>query len=357
MSRTPKQLTPEQLDVVTELEAFRCRLRVPPPAFCRQWTEYSSDVLRHMLKGSYMGNVEFVIDNYKAALSELRREFVAMLEPATRREVKPFHPSDSRVVVIDAVLAALKRKDQRRVVIAMGPTGAGKSELLYHIQDTIGGFIVDATDAWQRSATDCMSDMLAVLEPQRTWRSRSELQKALFAALRKPMIRRDTGEASPILLMLDDSNSWGAHTWNLVRDITKLTPAVVLACGLRSQIDKLARRSFAEASQVFKRSVSYDLQELTAADVLPFLQPLNLNGTAQAAAEHIAAQANLFGRYDLVERVVSAVQIERGRSMEVIRHAVAAEQSTLRLALQVEAIRRNDRSKLPATTTTALVRR
>ena len=296
MSRTPKQLTAEQDAIVREMEGFRVRLRMPPPVFCREWTEYSSDVLRFMLKGTYCGNVEAVIENYSAALSELRREFAATMEPVARRATKPFHPSDSRVVVIDAVRDALKRTDQRRVVIAMGPAGAGKTELLYHIEDTIGGVIVQARDAWARSATECMADMLKALEPKRTWRSRSELQAHLFAALCKPMIRRDTGATSPMLLMLDDSNSWGSHTWNLVRDIVNGTPAVVLAVGLKAQIDKLARRSFAEASQVFKRSVSYELQELREDDVRPFLAPLGLNGSADAAASGSAPASTAIWR-------------------------------------------------------------
>lgn len=347
--KTVKKLTTEQKAVVQEMEAFRARLRSPVPAFCRQWTEHSADVFRRMCRDIYTGDVEKVIESYRMSLEELRAQFAPVLtEISPARPTKPYVHTDTTRVIVDKIDEALRNRNHRRVGLILGPAGAGKTELLQHLSERFGGKIVGATEAWRRSYTEGMADIFEAFAPHAGWRTRGELQRSLFGLLRQPVIRPDTGKASPALLLLDDSNTWGPHTWNMVRDIINRTPAVVVAAGLTEIIDKLCARSFAEASQVMKRALfCYELPPLEGADVEPFLAPLGLNGTLKAAAAKLAEQANVFGRFELVERVVEALALERGhRSMEQVSHAIAAEQATIRLAIHVQHLRRHEADRL-----------
>lgn len=348
MSKEVKNLTAEQKAVVQELESFRARLRIPVPAFCREWTEHSPDVYRRMVKDNYAGDVDGVVESYAASLLELRAMFapVAEIEPA--RIAKPFIHTDTTRVIVDKIDEALRNRNHRRVGLILGPTGSGKTELLQHLAERFGGRIVGATEAWRRSYTEGLADIYEAFAPHRGWRTRGELQRSLFGLLRQPVTRPDTGKASPALLLLDESNTWGPHTWNMVRDIVNRTPAVVVAAGLTEVIDKLCVRSFSEASQVMKRALfCYELPPLEGADVEAFLAPLGLNGTLKSASARLADQANVFGRYELVERVVEALRMERGpRTLEQVNHAIAAEQATIRLAINVQKLRAHEAARL-----------
>lgn len=358
-----KQMTDDQRAVVKALDAMRCRLRMPVPAFCRQWTEHSADVYRRMLRGIYTGDVAGVVASYAASLEELQAQFAAPAVVVSPRHEKPFHHNDTTRVIEMKVREAMGRKDHRRAGLVLGPTGSGKTELLRHLAATFGGRIVGATEAWRRSYTEGLADIYEQFAPECPWRSRGELQRQTFALLRQPVISPATGKPGPALLLMDDSNTWGPHTWNMVRDIINFTPAVVIAAGLTECMDQLCMRSFAQASQVMKRALfCYELPLLTAADVKPFLQPLGLNGTLAAAADHVARQANVFGRYDLVERVCEALAAEPGgvHTIEQVKHATAAEQATIRLAIQIEHLRRHERARTDRNkteTTGALVAR
>jgi DNA transposition AAA+ family ATPase len=210
-----------------------------------------------------------------------------------------------------AGLAGVRRSfghPRNRLVVALAPTGGGKTTLGRQIADTYHGRVlsIEATETWRSSYLKACLDILTAAGAREMPASAARAEGALLREL----------QARPRILVIDEAHYFGSTTINLVKAILNQTPCSVVLLAIPALWRRMSRTAWEEAEQLRTRCcamVSGDT--VHARDVATYLESripaawaaLDTEPRAAIAAA-IVGRANSFGLWSTVEAIASELR-------------------------------------------------
>lgn len=335
--------TPRQREIVGELARAAAALRMREKQF---HAEFLPGDYYTWLNAKSVQVSERTLAGYEAVLPQIRAEVAKAKAVFTRAAMpveRPFFPTKFTRLVEGALRAAMKGGN-RRIILVLGATGAGKTALRDHLALKYGGRIVRATESARTNFASVHLGIQQAFGSARNWATRVDLEAHTFNLLNgeATLLSPDNGgrsAAAPVILY-DEGLRWGPHGCNIAVDLNDLTPAVQVIFALPEIVDRLSSKSFAESSQMMRRVLEVvELGDITAADVEPFLAGLGLNGATERTAKLIAEKATEYGRFDFVERVRDAIRLGGVHEFNAIVDIVDDEREAIRVQRQTEKLR------------------
>ena len=270
------------------------------------------------------GVSEKVIAGYRAVMpeieAEVRKTVSIRARITTPNLIDDFCHTRSTLLVEDTLRAVLsgrpeiigrKGSKRRGMILVLGVTDSGKSELRNYLAVRYGGTIVRCTEACRSNATVLHKMLQASIGEVRPWGTRVAIEQATF--------RRLDSDAAPRVMLYDESLRLGPASWNVLADINDHTNAVQIVFGLPELLDRLSGRGLAESSQTLSRFVEIiELEPPTASDIMPLLSRYGLNGSTAIVAEDLADACKDYGRFGLIRRVLGSMDFCRDLSLSRI---------------------------------------
>lgn len=315
--RRPKppvqHLSPEDRAFMALLEQKRGELRQSKNSFARHTLKISNGTYSQLLGDVYPGNSSAMVAKLRAAYETFRDvDSLAVVETRTDDQGEFFETS-TLLAVKKGLAAAARRDDELRMVIFLAEAGGGKDTAIRYAAASMDEIsrperpftfvTIEARESWRKSYFAAVCDILyAVAGVDAGNMSCRAAENLLISALR----------AKRVLLAVNEGNYFGPHTFNLFKFLINQTPIVILLCAIPSIFQRLKLKSWDEAKQVIRRSyVTITAPDLTVKDVRPFIAHLDFQAQ-DAAAAAIAVNANQFGAFGFVKRVVEEFEDAAG---------------------------------------------
>lgn len=289
--------------VVNQLVRLRDALAWTDAQFHRRFlNEYSYSAWIRVRQNKWSGNTRTVMRYYT-------RQLPLVAAFASRdREMHPEHGAEEYYItqdvqaVLDAVEIARRTRGQKRLVMYVAAPGGGKTALLAYLQQHHDALATAATRGWQRSYCAGLLAVGRALGVSPEMHSTYHLEQAVFQAA------REMGSGG--ILAIDDANTFGPHTCDMVRDLCNHTRLTIVTASTDIPFSRQGRAGYQEGEQMRRRAVAIiKARPLTAQDVAPFLSTIGLNGVGEQAASLIAASANRYNRFDFVASVARGLKL------------------------------------------------
>lgn len=306
-----QHLTQDDKDFLRLLEAKRSELRQSKNSFARHTLKISNGTYSQLLADVYPGDSAGIVAKLRARYESFREVDSLADIPVIADGDRSIYETTTLKAIKAGVAAAAKRTDELRMVIYLAETGGGKDTAIRYLTQSIDELstpdrplrmvTIEARESWRKSYFAAVCDILSAIDGTDAGTlSCRAAENLLIAACRR----------EKILLAVNEGNYFGAHTFNLFKFLINQTPIVFFLCAIPSIFRRLKLKSWDEAKQVIRRSyVTIKAPDLTVRDVRPFIQHLDF--TAQdAAAAAIAVNANQFGAFGYVARIVEELSKE-----------------------------------------------
>jgi hypothetical protein len=322
-----KPLTPEMIDLRDKLLAKREELGLTDQAFHRKYLHGSYTTWYRWSTNQYNGDIDKQFEIYKKNFAQLID--IKALNPLLDSS-EPFYEFPVFEAIVNAIKKALDTKDENRLVIFLAKEGGGKDALCRQLKKIFNADILEATESWRKSYTAGCADVCQCIKVKGTWKSTRETEKQMLLALNK----------NRHILVINEGNSFGPHTLNMIKLILNQTNSVVAIFAIPGIFDRMKHKSWFESSQVIRRAVAViEAPDIEPDHVAPFLAEFNMNGSREPACMAIAAAANSFGRYNMIKRIVQILRDKKynANSREVplsaVESSIAEAEAFLRLYL------------------------
>ncbi|HMP73859.1 MAG TPA: hypothetical protein PKE55_11415 [Kiritimatiellia bacterium] len=319
-----KIVPPERRWILDRLAEIRDALGIPDTRFAQMHLSRSHAVWDRLRLDKYTGDVNGALDIFEQDLRRLERMMEAR-NNALPALSETYLVTDSAKAVIKALTDAMARRDNLRLVIHLAPFGSGKSALCDHLRSTFGATVVKATEAWKKSYFAGCAEICRALGASGPWRSTRHVEDDLFEVLRSRCK----------MLCIDDANSIGPHTCNMIRDICDKTLVPVYLGAIPAFYDEMNKKSYWQSAQMVRRSIAVIPNEpVKPAEVAEMLSGISLNGTLAEASRMIADQANQFAAYGFVVRVREELQDrvrDRDATLDDVAYAIKVLKAKWRL--------------------------
>lgn len=318
---------PEEKLIVDELCRLREQLGYTDAHFHRDFLPHSSTIWTRVRHDKYTGDTRKVMADYSHALERCKQTLAEATAAEPQLADESFYVNRDSEAVLAALKLAGKRQDEKRIVIYLATQGGSKSAVCRHLKRTQAAMITHATEAWTRSYCAGLQAVGRAAGLKETFKSTRNLEDAVFRSLRAR--GRD-------ILAIDEANTFGPHTCNMIRDICNHTMITVFIAGLPAFFDQLKKKSFWQSAQMIRRAIAIiEAGDLGASDVAPFLEGLNFNGAADDARAEIARAANLTNRFDMIKCVADNLRLRHGKkdeiTMDQVTRAIEIERGKLRM--------------------------
>lgn len=306
MTQTKPKIDPQtdaEREVVAQLIRAREALAWTDAQFHRRFlSEYSYSAWIRVRQNRWGGNTRSVMRYYAQQLP-LVSEFVAR-DRAMRPEPAPsdYYITEDVQAVLDAIAIASRARGQKRLVMYVAAPGGGKTALLSYLERSCGAVVTAATRGWQRSYCAGLLAVGRALGVSPELHSTYHLEQSVFQAARE--LGRDK------ILAIDDANTFGPHTCDMVRDLCNHTRLTIVTASTDIPFSRQGRAGYQEGEQMRRRAVAIiKAHPVAARDVAPFLGELGLNGAGAQAAQLIAEAANRYNRFDFISGVVRGLAL------------------------------------------------
>ncbi len=260
--------------------------------FVARYLPYSATVWSRVNSGNYRGNLETV----QRRLDQAADDIEDRLENVRRRTESAGTWVTTRFAA--AVLGAHRRAvddgDGCRIVVALAPTGAGKSTIAHYLERRHGAIYVEGRQSWQASyKAFCIDVARAAGKTLKT--KQMDVREAEDAVLGALGSRSGT-------LVIDEANTQCGAVANGIKWIVNRTNYAVVLLAIPEQWDQFAAAATNEVRQVINRCQAVlRFDAIPEADVDAFLAK-SFDGDRKAACRLIADAANDFGGYKTVHR-------------------------------------------------------
>ncbi len=315
-------IEPEQQSIINELVKFQVDLKKSDGDFSRDHLTHSASRWNRIKSLEYFKGIKDAESVFAGLVIDLRK-LKSELAMIRKLGTKVFYSFPSLNAVIVAVKACKYKTDANRLVIYKAETGGGKSMLCGHMAATEGAYIIEARACWRHSAynalldicTELGVDMEAVARP-------SQLEDRLLEFLNK----------HKCILCFDEGEFFGPDVLNLMKLILNRTPTVILITCIPEAYNRWQKFSH-EARQVMRRTHAViEQEEIKASDVSCFLANLDMASDAKECAIEIMKHANVFGRYDLIARIVADLATDKDIGLDDVRKAIARAKAMMGMA-------------------------
>jgi len=199
-----------------------------------------------------------------------------------------------------AVTEAKSKVGPERLIIVLGPTGAGKTVACNYLQQKVNARFVEVRDIWRHSTRGNvpLGDICKGVG-MRSWSGR--------VATAQDELVKFCGELD-IVIGFDEGEHFGAAALNLLKFLLNKTRLVPVIFVVPEMYDKWFAYFPNEASQIARRTHAIiDCSLVDVRDVALFF-PENQFANPAAAFDQLAKEANKFGHFSLVRRVAEKLE-------------------------------------------------
>jgi DNA transposition AAA+ family ATPase len=301
--------TPGQLDVLNQLNELKTKLGLSDGQFVQKHLTLSGTTWSRLNSGTYQADGTSAFIKLESNLRQLRVELSAVSKFKGNQKFHVFLKQRAAMAAITT--CKLKPEhDANRFVAYLAPTGGGKTSLGRHVQAENDAIYIEAKESWRTKYLSAMIDIsraAGVNEADLT-RGENVAETALIKRLR----------ANRRVLIIDEGEYFGPKTINLIKLILNQTPTVVLLLSIPELFERWQKAAWEEARQINRRAEAIIRFEGVTIDEVQDMLP----GADKKAAAAIAAAANAFGAYDLVNRVVTDLAGETAINEAQAHHAL-----------------------------------
>ncbi len=326
-STTPsksKKLSPDGRGYIKRLVELRELLNASDPdgremtdaQFASKYLPYHDSTWGRLRADEYDGDTREMERRSLAAIIKIEQE----LDARGVSHNAPLFKTDLVKSVLEHVANARNTGAgcPNRLIVYLAETGGGKTALCRHIAGSWKGHIVEGRESWRASYTSGCRDVAVAAGATKDDKMRNarEAEEVMLRYLR----------ARRLVLCIDEANSFGPHTCNMVKLILNQTPTVIFLGSIPGLWKKMNQANWFEASQLQRRAVAVvHMEKLTASEARLFLQPLIADKAVLTdACRRVADSASEFGLFDRVERIARYLADEyTGHGQPVTLEAVA----------------------------------
>jgi len=318
-------LTDAERAVIAELSHIRDQLGWTDARFVKRLlNDYSYSAWIRCRKDCYTGDTRAALSYYSSKIADARGLMERDRTERPNLGEEPFFVTHNIRALLAAIDIARRRRNEKGLVMWIAPPGGGKSALLRHLQREYGARLTQATRAWRRSYCCGLQAVGQALGVSETFRSTHYLEQAVFQAA------REMGHA---ILGIDDANTFGDHTCDMIRDLCNLTNLTIVTASTSIPFNQMNRSGYNEGEQMRRRAVAIiKADTILPEDVAPFFKAFGLNGDSDQALTAVADAANMYNRFDFVNSVVANLRLRyAGQKIthSEIAHAVGVEAKKL----------------------------
>ena len=281
--------------IITDLTALQTRTEKSDALFARDHLSYSSSVWSKLQSFTY--DVKD-LENVTIQLAGDARRLNEELALSSRGAIDKFIDLDHCSAVMKAVKQCRTKTNEDRLVVYLAPTGGGKSTIAKQVRKEFNGTLVNAAESWRKNYMAVLKDIALAAGGNAQFHSEHDGEIEVIRLFRA---RRG-------VLIIDEGESFGPRTINLIKKILNETPTVVLLCTIEQFYQSWNKAAWVQALQLKRRThVVIRCPLITPKDVAEFI-PAALKFDVESqkpACILIAAAANAFGKYDFVSRIMT----------------------------------------------------
>ena len=210
-----------------------------------------------------------------------------------------------------------------RVIVLLGPTGSGKSEIGRHMVCKLGATYVEGRQSWRSSNKAFCRDVAAAAKSPITARSCDEYyaEQSMLDAL---------GHKAGTLY-IDEANTLGPFVANTIKLVANQTMHVIVIAAIPEMWDEFCARSVNEVRQVLNRCqavIRFD--RVLDSEAKRFMTGCGLDAdTMTKAVPLVCRAANDAGAYKLVRRVAALLRDQEAPQLADAEKAIALARSAL----------------------------
>ena len=200
---------------------------------------------------------------------------------------------------------AKERTDNKRLVIYLAQQGGGKTAVCDQLVSRYKAIKINVTPSWKRGPFPAYADICRHLGDGGPWKSTKAAENAMFRAL---------NNRAPGILALDEGDSLGGESLNVLKFILNDTRWVIALFTLPALWDQMRKRTWLYSDQITRRALAIiDLDErlIRPGDVAPFMDRFKFNGEAGQIYKLVAEAANDWGAFDMVETIAANLDLIR----------------------------------------------
>lgn len=306
----------KEAPAVLELAAIQAALGLPDGDFARTVRfSYSGSSWGKIKCGTFSGSASKALRAVKTALASYRNGG----DVEVLRGVVIF-PHIRQA--LDAVTVARVSRDEHKLVIVCGDSGAGKSVTARLLGEEFGGHYLHAHPSWQGSYLRSLIGLARALGLSGMYRTSGEAETGVLAAL----------ACSPALLVIDEANHFSREFVNFLKTILNETACCLALFTLPGHLGRLSAVHAEESRQLLRRAVAIiHIPPVSSADVMALHAGLFSEITLGHAAPALASAANRMHRLDTVRRVFEETESE---DAEDLPRAIERVEKSLKAVLQ-----------------------
>ena len=287
MTKEINHTTAHHREVLEELKKLQTQLGLGDDAFARKHLSFSNTTFYRLQVDQYTGDTEGSMLKAESDLANLREEI------AIAKNIRPvggIHETRHIRAISNAISAARASKTKNRIVFFLAPTGGGKTTVCEYIADKFSQPVIEATEAWRTSYLTGCAAIATAFGSNATMNTARKAETAMLAVLSKD--RRT--------LIIDEGNTFGPHTANMLKLILNKTETVILVAAIPYLFNRMQLAAWAESSQLIRRTTTFiHIEQIDGTDIAPMFP----RGIDEPALRLVTDAANQFGLFDMAARV------------------------------------------------------
>lgn len=268
--------------------------------FARRYLPFSSSTLSRIRNADdpYTGSIENIAEKVQQAEEEIasRIETVRLNAQADQGFVQT-----TLARAIQASVKKARASKLRKVVVALSPTGGGKSEIGKMLASK-GNIYIEGRQSWRKSyKAFCAAIARAAGRPLRTVHyTEGEAEDRMIQAL----------STHDEVLYIDEANTLSGESINALKLIVNQTNTVIVIAAIPAMWDKLASGAEEEVAQFINRCQPILRDNgIKLDDAAPFLLRAGLSQhELDKSIGSIVESANEFGLYKTIAALVDELQ-------------------------------------------------
>jgi len=260
-----------------------------------------------ILAGTYTGSFTKALTKLEIALDSYQNPGTAETEEGI---VVLSHVREA----IEAMEIAKLTEDEHRLVILVGPRGAGKTRTMKLVHNRFGGHYMEALQSWSGSYFDFLHQFAHELEISIDGkRSKGDFEIAILSALK----------ADPRGIYIDEFNYFSPAAINFIKAILNRTKCFLMTATIPHFLTRMAAesRTAQEAAQLIRRAIIIHIPSVSERAVMQV--QVSLFPDLEISAEHaraIATSANRHNRLDSVYAILEDSETSADIPKAIARH-------------------------------------